>query len=216
MSSLSSVNTSNENNSNSSSSISSVIDIDDNVNLKEHEIVLNDDDIDKNNGENNSSYNANNSLSYLSSSKRRKPSWVWSNFRRPVDKHAEHVFCLLCQEDVFYTRTRSAGMLERHVKRKHSNLFKQALRTGAKKVPKIDVSQSQLSMEGFIAPCPTFEQCLLKWAVATYQPLRCCEERTFRDLCLSLNKRCPILSRDKLHMMVQFQYVAVQEKVKKF
>ena len=175
--------------------------------------MLDDDDIDKNDGENNSSYNAN-SLSYLSSS-RRKPSWVWSHFRRPVDKHAEHVFCLLCQEDVFYTGTHSTGMLERHVKRKHSELFKQALRTGAKKVPKIDVSQSQLSMEGFVAPCPTFEQCLLSWAVETYQPLRCCEERTFRDLCLALNKRCPILSRDKLHTMVQCQYIRVQQKVKR-
>jgi hypothetical protein len=53
-----------------------------------------------------------------------------------------HVFCLLCQEDVFYTGTHSTGMLERHVKRKHSELFKQALGTGAKKVPKIDVSKS--------------------------------------------------------------------------
>jgi hypothetical protein len=162
MSSLSSINISNENNSNSSSSISSIIDINENVNLKEHEIMFDDDDIDKNNGENNSSYHAN-SLSYLSSSKR-KPSWVWS-----VDKHAEHVFCLLCQEDVFHTGTRSTGMLERHVKRKHSDLFKQALRTGAKKVPKIDVSQ--VSMKGFAAPYPTFEQCLLNWAVETYQPL---------------------------------------------
>jgi hypothetical protein len=89
-------------------------------------------------------------------------------------------------------------MLERHVKRKLSELFKQALRTGTQKVPKIEVSQ--VSMEGFVVPCPTFEQCLLNWAVETYQPLRCCEERTFRYLCLALNKRCPILSRDKLHM----------------
>jgi len=108
----------------------------------------------------------------------------------------------------------STGMLERHVKRKHSELFKQALRTGAKKVPKIEVSQ--VSMDGFVVSCPTFEKCLLNWAVETYQPLRCCEERTFRDLCLALNKRCPILSRDKLHTMVQCQYIRVQEKVKKF
>ena len=214
MPSLSSVVISNENNSNSSCSISSVVNVDEDVNLNEHEIMLDDDDDDvngdKNNGENDSSAN---NLSYLSSS-RRKPSWVWSHFRRPVDKHAEHVFCLLCQEDVFYTGTHSTGMLERHVKRKHSELFKQALRTGAKKVPKIEVSQ--VSMEGFVVLCPTIEQCLLNWAVETYQPLRCCEERTFRDLCLALNKRCPILSRDKLHTMVQCQYIRVQEKVKKF
>lgn len=103
MPSLSSVVISNENNSNSSCSISSVVNVDEDVNLNEHEIMLDDDDDDvngdKNNGVNDSSAN---NLSYLSSS-RRKPSWVWSHFRRPVDKHAEHVFCLLCQEDVFYT-----------------------------------------------------------------------------------------------------------------
>ncbi len=114
---------------------------------------------------------------------------------------------------MFYTGTHSTRMLERHIKRKHSEFFKQALRRGAKKVTKIDVSQ--VSMEGFVVLYPTFEQSLLSWAVETYQPLRCCEEQSFRDLCLSLSKKCPIVSRDKLHTMLQCQYVRVQEKVKR-
>jgi hypothetical protein len=118
MPSLSSTIISNENNPNSSCSNSSFSDVDKNDSLNENEFVLNDvdDNMYQNDDahDNNSSYDAS-SFGYLSSSKE-KPSWVWSHFRKPVDKHAKHVFCLLCQANVFYTKTHSAGMLERHVK----------------------------------------------------------------------------------------------------
>ena len=71
-----------------------------------------------------------------------------------------------------------------------------------------------ITMDGFVQPCPTFEQCIVKLAVSTYQPLRCCEEETFRDLCQSLKKKSPILSRDKLHTLVQLKYIQVQQKIK--
>jgi hypothetical protein len=75
--------------------------------------------------------------------------------------------------------------------------------TGEKKIPGIEHSNSpQVTIDAFVVPCPTFEQCLVNWAVATYQPLHCCEDETFRDLCRLLNKKSPILSRDKLHTLV--------------
>ena len=73
-------------------------------------------------------------------------------------------------------------MLEHHVKRKHPDLFKDALRSGAKKAPKVKAGKDQTSMDQFVAACPTFEECLLNWVIQTYQPIRICEEPTFRDL----------------------------------
>ena len=156
----SSVTISNENTSNYSFSITDGIEVD---------VDIDDTDI----GNENEGENIHNNCSSLCTTSslpsKRKPSWVWSHFKKPVERKAEFVYCLLCREDVFYSRTHSTGMLERHIKRKHPGFFKEALKSGVKKVPKLDISQ--VSMEGFVVPCPTFEQCLLSWAVETYQPL---------------------------------------------
>jgi hypothetical protein len=137
-----------------------------------------------------------------------KSSWVWNHFKR-IKKSKTHAFCLLCQKEIFYTKTRSTGMLERHIKRSHPKTFQQALRKGEKKTP----APSQVTMESFVNPCPSFDECLVNYVVRTYQPLRICEEETFRDLCRSMNKKSPIISRDKLHTMVQMKYIQVQEKI---
>jgi hypothetical protein len=101
-------------------------------------------------------------------------------------------------------------MLERHIKRKYPKNFVDALKSGAKKMScedKSTSSPSQRSMEGYIASCPAFADCLLNWAIATYQPLRCCEEESFCELCLSLNKKSPIYGREKFYTMLQTKYV---------
>jgi hypothetical protein len=163
-------------------------------------------------------------ISYLSSpamlrknSSSSKLSWVWSHFKRPSNKKDAHVFCLLCEKNVFYTASRTTGMLERHFKRHHSRFFQEALNSGAKKVPKLskDVPMAQASVKGFMVSCPNFKKCLISWAIDTYQPLLCCEEQSFRSLCLSLNMKSPILSRDKLGTLVQCEYLSVQEKMHK-
>jgi hypothetical protein len=63
-----------------------------------------------------------------------KSSWVWNHFKL-VRESKTHAFCLLCQKEIFYTKTRSTGMLERHIKRSHPKMFQQALRKGEKKTP---------------------------------------------------------------------------------
>jgi len=68
-------------------------------------------------------------------------------------------------------------------------------------------------MDQFVAACPTFEECLLNWVIQTYQLIWICEEPTFRDLCLSLNKVCPIISREKLGTLIEYNYIKVQQKM---
>jgi hypothetical protein len=47
-----------------------------------------------------------------------KMSWVWAHFT-VIPDNGKHVFCRLCGKEVFNTLTKSTGMLERHIKRKH-------------------------------------------------------------------------------------------------
>jgi len=75
-----------------------------------------------------------------------KSSWVWNHFKC-VRESKTHAFCLLCQKEIFYTKTRSTGMLERHIKRSHPKTFQQALRKGEKKTP----APSQVTMESFVS-----------------------------------------------------------------
>jgi hypothetical protein len=91
-----------------------------------------------------------------------------------IPDNGTHVFCRLCGKEVFYTLTQSTGMLERHIKRKHPKNFVDALKSGAKKMScevKSTSSHSRCSMEEYVASCPAFADCLLNWAIATYQPL---------------------------------------------
>jgi len=103
-----------------------------------------------------------------------KKSWVWKHFKKTPAISACKVFCLLCEKDVSYTVTHSTRMLERHIKRCHAQFDHEALQTGEKKT------------------------------VETYQHLQCVEDKSFHQMCYSLNK---ILSRDKLQTLLQFQYV---------
>jgi len=74
--------------------------------------------------------------------------------------------------DICYSGTQSTWLLERHIQRKHPDLFKDALRSGAKKSAKQKAAASdQTSMDHFVVACPTYEECLLNYVVQTYQPL---------------------------------------------
>jgi hypothetical protein len=54
------------------------------------------------------------------------------------------------------------------------------------------------SKDAFVVSAPSFEQCVMNWVVETYQPLRCVKDKSFCEMCYSLNKKAHILSRDKL------------------
>jgi len=61
---------------------------------------------------------------------------------------------------------------------------------------------SQRSIKPFIITCPNFKQSLITWLITTYQPPHCCEEKNFREMCFSLNKKCPILSRERIRTLL--------------
>jgi hypothetical protein len=58
--------------------------------------------------------------------------------------------------------------------------------------------------------CPTFESCLLKWMIKTYQPLWVTECNEFRMMCLALNKNSPILGSNRLCRLLKSEYHLVQ------
>jgi hypothetical protein len=49
--------------------------------------------------------------------------------------------------------------------------------------------------------------------IKTYQPLSVTECSKFRNMCQSLNKRCPILGRDNIGWMVTREYHTIQQKL---
>lgn len=48
-------------------------------------------------------------------------------------------------------------------------------------------ANDQQSLQLFLIHCHTFENCLITWMVAMYQPLCSCEDQSFRDMNLFLN-----------------------------
>jgi hypothetical protein len=49
-----------------------------------------------------------------------KSSWVWEHFKSSPNGDKTKSFCLLCSQDIHYGKSRSTGMLERHIKIKHA------------------------------------------------------------------------------------------------
>jgi len=60
--------------------------------------------------------------------KRNAKSWIWQFFEVYHDQKFQNLaFCLLCQQDVNYSKTMSTGMLTRHVRTKHRCHYKAML-----------------------------------------------------------------------------------------
>jgi hypothetical protein len=143
-------------------------------------------------------------------------SGIWHHFNK-MEIKKESALCILCNKEVYYSKNYSTGMLIHHVQRHHKQVYQQHLSSKAEE--KI-VSQSRQSIgtkgtvKPFLINCPKFENCLIKWMIATYQPLRCCEEQSFREMCLSLNKKCPVLSREELKTMLGEEYAIAQKHLK--
>ena len=143
-------------------------------------------------------------------------SWVWSHFKKQkVNK--DFAFCIICQKEVYYSKHYSTGMLTRHMKSHHRGVYQHHLQSMADNAPSTPQSQpdcsTQVSISAFLMSCPKFEHCLVNWMVATYQPVRCIEEPTFREMCLSLNKKSPILSRDKLRNLISEQHAIAKRSI---
>ena len=140
---------------------------------------------------------------------RRRTSWVWKQFKDIADKK-EYSLCILCNKDIFYGGSRSTGMLERHIQQRHPQVHHDELSSRANDT----IEQgAQRSMSSFLVQCPTFESCLLKFMIKTYQPLRLTEIEEFRDMCLSLNKRAPILGVNHMQRLLKARFHEVQKQL---
>jgi len=101
-------------------------------------------------------------------------------------------------------------MLERHIQRRHPQVHHDELSSRANDT----IEQgAQRSMSSFLVQCPTFESCLLKFMIKTYQPLRLTEIEEFRDMCLSLNKRAPILGVNRMQRLLKARFHEVQKQL---
>ena len=78
---------------------------------------------------------------------------------------------------------------------------------------RMNESSAQSSLKPFLVTCPEFESCLLNWMIKTYQPLQVSECNEFRDLCKSLNKRCPVIGRERLGRLLKNEYYQCQHKM---
>jgi hypothetical protein len=86
-------------------------------------------------------------------------------------------------------------MLEQHVQRRHLKVYPDETAKAVKKkmdaqgdsTTRIGSTMTQSSLTGFVVHCPSFEECILRWMIKTYQPLCSMENEEFRDICRSIS-----------------------------
>jgi hypothetical protein len=106
-------------------------------------------------------------------------------------------------------------MLVRHVRRHHKEVYNNHLEAEADaKLVLGNDGDKQQSLKTFLTNCPKFESCLITWMVATYQPLSCCEDPSFQNMCFSLNQKAPIIGKDKLWTLLTEEYAITKNKLK--
>jgi hypothetical protein len=140
-------------------------------------------------------------LMVVTFSKKLKP-WVWEHFKKMATKG--ECVCTICNQIVWYTLSFSTNILLRHIECHHPNIYSEYLLGKAQKVLEGEYcgEQSQkhthelttYPITSWLQDCPNFHKCMVNFMVATYQAYRICEEPTFRELCMSLNKKSPNLS----------------------
>jgi hypothetical protein len=153
---------------------------------------------------------------------------VWNYFEVYHDNEQQHLaHCIICQQDVNYTKAKSTGMLTRHLRRKHRTEFDMMVDEEATR--RLQQSSSSLSpgftlvpesgkvqgtITSFVKFTPSFEKKLLEWVVDTYQPLQVCEHPSFREMCQSLNSKAPTIGVSKLQNMLSMEAGLMRAKVK--
>jgi len=104
---------------------------------------------------------------------------IWNYFEVYHDKNLRHLaYCILCHEDINYTKSKSTGMPTRHMRRKHRKDYELMIEEEVKKEndfeqlklgrPSISTNihgcgKTQSSMQSFIKVPPSFENKLLDW-----------------------------------------------------
>ena len=162
----------------------------------------------------------------IASSSTSSRSWVWEYYSK--DTNPIFALCSLCRTKVNRGKDMSTGPLMRHLQRKHDRVYRQHL--SAKALLRLSQSSSMhttitdstgdsaisstLTLDPFFINCPSFDDCLLKWMISSYQPLRIVEDPYFRRMCQSLNKKAPIISRDKIKALLAERFQLTVEMTK--
>jgi len=74
-------------------------------------------------------------------------------------------------------------MLIWHMKRHHRDLYKHHLESKAQEKLAVEGKRDyQRSIKPFLITFPNFEQSLVNCMIATYQPIHCYEEKSFRGM----------------------------------
>jgi hypothetical protein len=114
-------------------------------------------------------------------------------------------------------------MLEWHVQRRHTKVYSDETAKAVKK--KMEASgdtttcsgsgstMTQSSLAVFVVHCPSFEECILRWMIKTYQPLCAVENEEFRDMCRSISKKCPIMGISKITCLLKIEIHAIKAKL---
>jgi len=155
--------------------------------------------------------------------RRKRTSWVWGFFK-PLAEPKFNALCTLCNQAIFYGRSFSTTNLSRHIERRHYDQYSKHLReltTANQSVSSLaktnsacaSIFQTQGSMDRYAVACPEFEDRLLHWMVSEYQSLRIVESEPFRDMCRSLNKKAPILSRPRVGQLLTKCFIETQQQM---
>lgn len=149
---------------------------------------------------------------------------VWKFFQIYDDKKLQHfAHCQLCKRDINYTKTKSTGMLTRHLRSHHRKEYESMLEDEAVKqlnssslssITMNSLDKKQSSIQSFVKHTPSFEAKLLDWIIDTYQPLQACEHPSFRAMCQSLNAKAPVIGKSKVQNLLSAETALMRIKLK--
>jgi hypothetical protein len=152
------------------------------------------------------------------SKKRNAKSGIWHFFEVYHDPKFQNLaFCLLCQQDVNYSKTMSTGILTRHVRKKHQCNYKAMLESEITKKFRANAESNvklQWCIDKYAEFNSFFDAKLTRWIVQTYQPLSACENPFFREMCCSLNPKAPIIGAHKIKVLLLQESACVRVKLR--
>jgi hypothetical protein len=145
---------------------------------------------------------------------------IWEYFRIYHEKQFQiHAFCILCNKDVNYGKTHSTSSLEKHMRSKHAKEYQVVMSERTAKRLCVEENKSnaivvaQAKVTEYVVPSPNFQDHLIKWLYTTFQPLSVVEQASFRDMISSLNKKSPLMGKEKVRSLLSTKYYEVLHRI---
>jgi hypothetical protein len=63
------------------------------------------------------------------------------------------------------------------------------------------ITVTQVKLTDYMDNTAKYPDCLMKWIYSTFQPLSIVENDSFRNMIASLNKKAPIIGKDKIRSL---------------